>query len=439
MSVTPTPYGANTASTPYFTCILSQPDTYLVNNIQTGRHVLNGSTPPDDTLSLPVGSYPYRHTDNIYTFYQFLPGSTSDSVGVYYCEVFKSGQTTRVPVTIMATNRLLKPSAGQFTVTVNNAERVDLNVDSDVVNAPQNEIIKWEKQGDQVDDFKVVQQGSTQYTINSATEQHAGVYHTYWSNWDYAGSLIRLIVRGCNHGIWNPPSCTKICDNCYNGGICDDKTGECECRPGFTGPNCLTACGENKLGWHCEHECGLSAGVPSCPGSVFCMPDPVGCSCMTGWMGTECNQDPMGCGCMTGWMGIQCMDGKSIQRVDPAPYQFCHCDNGASCDRFTGRCDYGICLTGWSGDKCQRRCDDGMCLTGWSGDNCQRRCDDGMCLTGWSGDCCQSKCCLVQFCHCDNGASCDRFIGRCDDGMCLTGWSGDNCQSLQEDVMMECV
>ena len=44
----------------------------------------------------------------------------------------------------------------------------------------------------------------------------------------------------CAAGRWDPPSCTGICDNCYNGGICDDKTGKCVCRPGFTGPNCLT-------------------------------------------------------------------------------------------------------------------------------------------------------------------------------------------------------
>ncbi|XP_072034064.1 uncharacterized protein [Amphiura filiformis] len=364
MSVTPTPYGANSAST-YFTCLLSQPDTDLVNNIHIGRHVLKGTTPPDDTLSLPVGSGVYNNT--IDTLTQYLPTNTRDSVGVYYCEASKSGLTTRVPVSIMSAYRLLQPSSGQFTVTVNSAEHVDLQVD--VLNMPQNDIIIWEKQGDQVDDFMMVYQGGTQYTINGATEQHAGVYHTYWNGFDYAGSLIRLIVRGCSHGKWGPPSCKKICDNCYNGGICDDKTGECVCRPGFTGPNCLTACGENRFGWDCEHECGVSIGVPSCLGSMFCMPDPVGCSCMTGWLGTECNQ-----ACPAEMYGAGCT-------------QFCNCQSG-SCDRFTGRCDDGMCLTGWSGDNCQRRCDDGMCLTGWSGD-CQRRCDDGMCLTGWSGDNCQ--------------------------------------------------
>ena len=52
----------------------------------------------------------------------------------------------------------------------------------------------------------------------------------------------------------------------------------------------ISACGENKFGWDCEHECGVSHGITSCSGSLFCMPDPVGCTCMTGWMGAECNE-----------------------------------------------------------------------------------------------------------------------------------------------------
>ena len=44
----------------------------------------------------------------------------------------------------------------------------------------------------------------------------------------------------CSHDMWGPASCANLCDNCYNGGICDDKTGECVCRPGFMGTNCLT-------------------------------------------------------------------------------------------------------------------------------------------------------------------------------------------------------
>ena len=47
-------------------------------------------------------------------------------------------------------------------------------------------------------------------------------------------------ITACDKNRWGPPFCSGVCDNCYNGGICDDKTGECVCRPGFTGPNCLS-------------------------------------------------------------------------------------------------------------------------------------------------------------------------------------------------------
>ena len=51
---------------------------------------------------------------------------------------------------------------------------------------------------------------------------------------------------------------------------------------------------------------GVECNEGRLSGSVFCMPDPVGCSCMTWWMGTECNEgklsgsvfcmpDPVGC------------------------------------------------------------------------------------------------------------------------------------------------
>ena len=45
---------------------------------------------------------------------------------------------------------------------------------------------------------------------------------------------------GCSANKWGPPDCFGVCDRCYNGGVCDDQTGDCVCAPGFAGPNCLT-------------------------------------------------------------------------------------------------------------------------------------------------------------------------------------------------------
>ena len=49
-----------------------------------------------------------------------------------------------------------------------------------------------------------------------------------------------ILHLGCSAGQWGPPACTGICNQCYNGGVCDDETGQCICAPGFSGPHCLT-------------------------------------------------------------------------------------------------------------------------------------------------------------------------------------------------------
>ena len=41
--------------------------------------------------------------------------------------------------------------------------------------------------------------------------------------------------------------CHDVCDKCYNGGVCDDKTGNCICPPGFKGQNCLTGTLNNRI------------------------------------------------------------------------------------------------------------------------------------------------------------------------------------------------
>ena len=48
-----------------------------------------------------------------------------------------------------------------------------------------------------------------------------------------------------------------------------------------------TACGENNWGAFCSVSC---ANNGNCNGKSFCVPDPVGCSCMAGFTGKECNE-----------------------------------------------------------------------------------------------------------------------------------------------------
>eukprot|EP00057_Strongylocentrotus_purpuratus_P013375 XP_011667849.1 PREDICTED: uncharacterized protein LOC105439971 [Strongylocentrotus purpuratus] len=99
------------------------------------------------------------------------------------------------------------------------------------------------------------------------------------------------ISKGCPPGKWNVPICDRLCDNCYNGGVCNPHTGACICTHGFTGKNCLTACGDQRFGSECELVCGSAiADDSSCSDNKFCLPGPNDCSCIAGYTGAFCNE-----------------------------------------------------------------------------------------------------------------------------------------------------
>ncbi len=58
--------------------------------------------------------------------------------------------------------------------------------------------IYWEKQGNEIADFEPLSNRGPGYSINSATEEDAGVYYAYFRDWRnaFSGSLFRVIVRG---------------------------------------------------------------------------------------------------------------------------------------------------------------------------------------------------------------------------------------------------
>uniref|UniRef100_A0A8B9RD61 receptor protein-tyrosine kinase n=1 Tax=Astyanax mexicanus TaxID=7994 RepID=A0A8B9RD61_ASTMX len=96
---------------------------------------------------------------------------------------------------------------------------------------------------------------SVPYNINNVSAAHAGLYTIrYISEGLPTSAITRLIVRGCRSGMWGP-GCTKTCPACSNGGVCDDKTGECICPPGFKGPTCDTACPPGYYGAGCKLKC----------------------------------------------------------------------------------------------------------------------------------------------------------------------------------------
>lgn len=47
----------------------------------------------------------------------------------------------------------------------------------------------------------------------------------------------------------------------------------------------FAACREGMFGRNCQQPCGSDL---NCKGLLFCLPDPYGCSCASGWMGTRC-------------------------------------------------------------------------------------------------------------------------------------------------------
>ncbi|XP_014794959.1 PREDICTED: tyrosine-protein kinase receptor Tie-1 isoform X1 [Calidris pugnax] len=95
------------------------------------------------------------------------------------------------------------------------------------------------------------------------------------------------------------------------------------------GTRCERACREGQFGRNCQETCQRAQG---CKGLSFCLPDPYGCSCASGWRGSRCSQ-----ACPPGYYGPDC----ALE---------CACRNGGSCNRFSG-C---VCPAGWHGQHCEK-------------------------------------------------------------------------------------
>ncbi|CAK8672857.1 unnamed protein product [Clavelina lepadiformis] len=282
----------------------------------------------------------------------------------------------------------------------------------------------------------IIAESSLSHRIRRVSRRDAGVYECYSAPSDSnrnsyrpAGgqAMLRLIVRNCPPNKWNWPDCSSDC-SCINGGACDEVTGDCVCPPGFHGNNCDEGCGGNRFGSKCQFQCkagGSTNGddAEECKGRQFCLPDPYGCSCATGFSGLECLN-----GCPNGQFGANCE-------------QTCHCKRPDLCNRFTGSCTMG-CASGWKGPSCQTECQSGQ----W-GENCENDCHcldgedcnsvNGKCPRGceppYTGNSCQVD--AIDDCSSD---PCLRG-GRCVDAIneykceCLNGTGGDRCETDHDD------
>ncbi|XP_022097856.1 uncharacterized protein LOC110983161 isoform X2 [Acanthaster planci] len=252
--------------------------------------------------------------------------------GVFFSEMISDDITTRVQVVILPDGNDTDVRPTQRTQTANIGDSVMLQMHD--VNSPSTDY-RWRHNGGVIieswNNFLNV-------TIPNVTVEKEGIYACFALDQEneQLHGIMRLIVRGCPFGLWAPPSCLKICRRCYNGGVCDDKSGTCVCPPGFSGDSCEQAQGRHVFGKTADQRCSNSTDAhnDACRGRLFCLPDPYGCSCAAGYKGLDCMQD-----CDDGTFGAGCQ-------------QTCHCASGGTCSKDTGECSTG-CAASYFGSNCQ--------------------------------------------------------------------------------------
>ncbi|XP_038048244.1 receptor-type tyrosine-protein phosphatase mu-like [Patiria miniata] len=256
-----------------------------------------------------------------------------DRTGVFYCEASRAGRTNTKILTVILpkdeTNVHIRPAKRTQVASVWDSVRLEMQNE----HAP-NTNYRWRHNGSDVTSWN----DQLSVSIDDVAVSDGGVYSCFVSDQEdqQLRGTMRLIVRGCSSGKWGSASshCLNVCRRCYNGGVCDAKTGSCICAPGFSGEQCQQVRGRNVFGKNGVHNC--SAGDDhdyACRGRLFCLPDPYGCSCAAGFTGLECTQE-----CAEGKYGADCK-------------QTCHC--AGTCSKDTGECTNGGCDSSYFGINCQ--------------------------------------------------------------------------------------
>ncbi|XP_038052727.1 uncharacterized protein LOC119725395 [Patiria miniata] len=256
-----------------------------------------------------------------------------DRTGVFYSEAISNDITTRIQTVILSKNEStvhIRPVVRTQTASIGDSVVLQMRD----VNSP-NTNYRWRRDGgDVIDTWRDL----LSVLISTVAKDDDGVYSCFVSDQEeeQLHGIMRLIVRDCPSGRWDPPSCLKTCRRCYNGGVCHDESGTCVCAPGFSGDNCEQAHGRKVFGKTADQRC-LGSTDPhreACRGRLFCLPDPYGCSCAAGYMGLDCMQE-----CPEGAFGADCK-------------QTCHCASGGTCSKDTGECSNG-CEAPYFGSNCQ--------------------------------------------------------------------------------------
>ncbi|XP_038066650.1 receptor-type tyrosine-protein phosphatase delta-like [Patiria miniata] len=252
-------------------------------------------------------------------------------IGVFACKATRDDIS--IGTVIMSKNADFLPS--RVSQTVNLGDSVNLTVTATNQSSTST---RWRKDGGNVTRNR---RGSLYFDFSNIDASDSGVYEVHLAQARQQGNqaLMRLIVRECKEHKWKAFSCNSYCPVCFNGGVCDDKSGDCICPPGFSGQFCETPEGPNCFGQSGSFRCDSLelGGGPTCAGMLFCLPDPYGCSCAAGYQGIDCNET-----CAAGFYGADCA-------------QTCHCMDGVTCNEFTGEC-FGDCASGFMGINCQEKC-----------------------------------------------------------------------------------
>ncbi|XP_019636960.1 PREDICTED: fibropellin-1-like [Branchiostoma belcheri] len=294
-----------------------------------------------------------------------------------------------------------------FSLTLNRGDTATIRM---AAQQTQFKSVRWKRNG-----VAITNSGSTYVIRGADPTRHEGVYRCYYDGEPEDGAMIRVIVRGCQENRWGP-GCTRDCPNCLHGGMCHSDTGECICPPGFRGDRCEIPCGSNRFGLTCSHKCDNSGnGDDACADLQFCLPDPYGCSCNTGFRGLRCDT-----ACSAGTFGAGCTST-------------CHCRDDVTCDRFTGECPGNTCACGWEGRTCQDEkrdyCDSAPCENGGT---CSYSAEEDTCFVcacpaGFTGQVCETDIDECESTPCQNGGICTDRVNSyvCD---CPDGYTGDNCE-----------
>ncbi|KAJ8039881.1 Tyrosine-protein kinase receptor Tie-1 [Holothuria leucospilota] len=298
-------------------------------NVTIYKAVLRGSNVNNQYLNFTGSRIESEMSPNGMSATLKLAGSVRSQVGVYTVTVSQDQDQIEMRVLILNSNAFVTPR--EYSTVVSIDESVSLFANG--MRGVQESSLRWRKDG--------VFQGQPCFETGSCEEQNAQqsiVFECFvageYGDQDHA--IMNLIVRGCPDGNWGP-DCEETCPRCFNGGLCSDVTGLCQCPPGFSGTNCEQVHGRNVFGQFGKRKCNETGDDNSdgCHGALICYPNPFGCVCPAGYSGLDCTEE-----CEDGTFGANCN-------------QTCHCRENVTCAKDTGVCEDSQCGDGWKGTNCQ--------------------------------------------------------------------------------------